>query len=223
MGDLWRAALDLVLGATCPLCGEAGAGACRDCATALTPRPVRVDLDGLEVVGAGVHADERRDALLAWKVGGEIGLDALMAHQLATAVVELVADRPAIALVPVPTTRRSRRERGRDLVADLATGAAGMLVRVGVDARVVRALRMTRQPGDQHALDRDARRSNVHRAMRAQGPPADLPIVLVDDVVTTGATLHEAARAVIHWGHGEVLGGAALAVAGHPRVGLRSR
>lgn len=223
MGELWRAALDLVLGASCPLCGEAGAGACRSCADALTPQPVRLDLDGLEVVGAGTHADERRDALLAWKVGGEVGLDALMAHHLATAVLELVADAPAVALVPVPTTRRSRRERGRDLVGDLAIGASGMLGRVGVTAPVVRTLRMTRQPGDQHALDRDARRSNVHLSMRAHGPPTDLPVVLVDDVVTTGATLHEAARAVIHWGHGEVLGGAALAVAGHPRVGLRSR
>lgn len=223
MGELWQAALDLVLGACCPRCGSAGARVCRPCAMKVAPEPVPVPLDGLEVVAAGVHAGERRDVLLAWKVGGESGFDVLMAHHLAASVLVLVGDAPAVALVPVPTTRRSRRERGRDLVGDLASAAAAMLVDVGVDARVLPLLRLTRQTRDQHALDRDERHRNVARSMRATAPPTDRPLVVVDDVVTTGSTLLEAARALSACGATEVLGGAALAVAGHPGLGLRSR
>lgn len=222
MGELWQAALDLVVGASCPVCGEAGAGVCRSCAESLRPGPVQVDLGTLQVVAAGHHADARRDALLAWKVGGEVGLDALMAHQLATAALHLLGDTPAVVLTPVPTTRRSRRERGRDLVGNLAARSADLLRDVGVRAESRSLLRMTRQPRDQHQLDRVERRRNVAFSMVARGPSTTDPVVLVDDVVTTGATLLEAARAVSHWGLGEVVGGAALAVAGHPGVGLRS-
>lgn len=223
MGDLWRAALDLVLGASCPRCGDAGAGVCRACTTELAPEPVPVLVDGLEVVAAGAHAGERRDALLAWKVGGEAGFDAMMAHHLATAVLVLIGDAPAVTLVPVPTTRRSRRERGRDLVGDLARGAATRLGEIGVEAQARSLLRLTRQPRDQHALDRDERRRNVARSMRVVSPPTGGPLVVVDDVVTTGATLSEAVRALSARGPAEVLGGAALAVASHPGDGLRSR
>lgn len=216
MGELWRAALDLVLGACCPRCGGAGAGVCRRCAADLTPDPVPVSLDGLDVVAAGLHEGEHRDVLLAWKVGAEVGLDALMAHHLASAVLALLGDASAVALVPVPSTRRSRRERGRDLVADLSADAASMLGGVGVNAMVLPLLRLARQTRDQHALDRDQRRRNVALSMRAQVPPPGHHLVLVDDVVTTGSTLLEAARALSDCGAAGVLGGAALAVAGHP-------
>jgi len=223
MGELWRAALDLVLGAGCPRCGDPGSGVCRPCTSELVPEPVAVPLEGLDVVAAGLHAGERRDALLAWKVGGEVGFDALMAHHLATAVLVLIGDAPAVGLVPVPTTRRSRRERGRDLVGDLARDAASRLTRVGVDAQVLSVLRLVRQPRDQHALDRHQRRRNVTGSMRARTPPSGRALVVVDDVVTTGATLLEAVRALSGCDSTQVLGGAALAVASHPGDGLRSR
>ncbi len=223
MGELWQAALDLVLGACCPLCGEAGAVVCRDCAAAVTPRPVVVELAGLDVIAAGTHADRRRDAVLAWKVGGHLALDPVMAHHLATAVLVATGGLDRFALVPVPSTRRSRRERGRDLVGDLARRTARRLAGVGVDVQVLPLVRLTRQPRDQHALDRVQRRRNLAGSMRSQEPPRDLPLVVVDDVVTTGATLLEVARAVSHWPHGQVLAGAALAVASHPDKGLRSR
>lgn len=223
MGELWQAALDLVLGACCPLCGEPGAAVCRDCAAAVAPRPVVVELGAFDVIAAGTHADRRRDAVLAWKIGGHRALDRVLAHHLATCALIAAGGIDRFALVPVPATRRSRRERGRDLVADLARQAARRLGEVGVDVQVLPLVRLARQPRDQHALDRDQRRRNLAGSMRAQEPPRGLPLVVVDDVVTTGATLLEVVRAVSHWPHGEVLAGAALAVASHPAEGLRSR
>ncbi|MBA4608358.1 ComF family protein [Aeromicrobium sp. Marseille-Q0843] len=226
----WQAAADLVLGASCPLCGSPGGRVCRRCAAALTPEPARVSLEGLDVVGAGIHAGSRRDALLAWKLGGTHALDALMAHHLAAAVITLLGAERSVTLVPVPSTRRSRRERGRDLVADLATAAARSLGAVGVDATSLGCLRLVRQTGDQHALGRLERSRNLAGSMRSIAVPRG-PIVVVDDVVTTGSTAREAARALAAAGVVEVLGAAAVvvasagsaAVAGHPPDGLRSR
>lgn len=153
-----------------------------------------------------------------------------MAHHLASAVVDVIGEASSVALAPVPSTRRSRRERGRALVTDLARDAAALLVDVGVEASVHRGLRLVRQTSDQHALGREERARNVAHSMRAEGfPPA--PVVVVDDVLTTGATLVEAVRALRARGPVEILGGATVVaavpgsppVAGHPSDGLRSR
>lgn len=230
MDRWWQAAADLVLGACCPLCETPGGRVCRRCAAALPPQPVHATAGGLEVVAAGIHAGPRRDAVLAWKLRGASGLDPLLAHHLATAVLTLVGDAAAVTLVPVPSTRRSRRERGRDLVADLAAAAARDLAGIGLDASARRCLRLVRQTADQHALGREDRTRNLARSMRATARPGS-PVVVVDDVVTTGSTVREAARALASQGDVEVLGAAALvvadegapAVASHPVVGLRSR
>ncbi|MET0467293.1 MAG: ComF family protein [Aeromicrobium sp.] len=230
MDRWWQAAADLVLGACCPLCGSPGGRVCRRCAGALAPEPAEVSLAGLAVAAAGLHAGPRRDALLAWKLRGTRGLDPLMAHHLATAVIALLGDERAVTLVPVPSTRRSRRERGRDLVADLAAAGARSLAGIGVDATVRECLRLVRQTGDQHALGRVERSRNLAGSMRATAAPQG-PVVIVDDVVTTGSTAREAARALAAAGPVDVLGVAAVvvaspgpaAVAGHPPDGLRSR
>lgn len=227
MRTWWAAAADLVLGAGCPLCRSNGPGVCRACVEAIAPSPVCVDVPGLTAVAAGRHEGALRDALLTWKVGGELLLDDVMAHHLATSVLALVGDLPAVGLVPVPSTRRSRRERGRDLVAVLAGRTAVALSAVGVDARVHRPLRLVRQTRDQHALGRAARTRNVDRSMRFAGPLPTGPVVVVDDVVTTGATLTEAVRALAAGGVTEVLGVAAVvgagAVASRPFEGLSSK
>ncbi|SKB04396.1 ComF family protein [Aeromicrobium choanae] len=226
----WQAAADLVLGASCPLCGSPGGRVCRRCAASLPPEPAQVSLEGLDVVGAGIHVGSRRDALLAWKLGGTHTLDALMAHHLAAAVITLLGAERSVTLVPVPSTRRSRRERGRDLVADLAAAAARSLGTIGVDATAVGCLRLVRETGDQHALGRVERSRNLAGSMWSIAVPEG-PVVIVDDVVTTGSTAREAARALVAAGAVEILGAAAVVVAsagsppvaGHPPDGLRSR
>lgn len=230
MDRWWQAAADLVLGACCPLCEAPGGRVCRRCAASLPPEPVHVAAGDLEVVAAGVHAGSRRDAVLAWKLRAASGLDPLLAHHLAAAVLTLVGDAEAVTLVPVPSTRRSRRERGRDLVADLAVAAARDLTGIGLHGSARRCLRLVRQTADQHALGREERALNLARSMRATALPTG-PVVVVDDIVTTGSTVREAVRALASRGDVEVLGAAALvvaeqggpAVAGHPVDGLRSR
>jgi predicted amidophosphoribosyltransferase len=73
--------------------------------------------------------------------------------------------------------------------------------RVGLT--LARSLRLTRQPRDQAGLTAPERKANLVEAFACEAPPEG-PVIIVDDIVTTGATLAEAARALRVAGVGEV-------------------
>ncbi len=95
------------------------------------------------------------------------------------------------AIVPIPLHRARLRERGYDQALELAVPLSR---RTGIALRAD-ALMRQRATSAQSELDADARRRNLRDAFSvAQALPAH--VVLVDDVMTTGATLHAAARAL---------------------------
>ncbi|MER6676790.1 ComF family protein [Streptomyces sp. NPDC000983] len=107
--------------------------------------------------------------------------------------------RPVL-LVPVPSARRAVRARGHDPARRIALAAAAELRRAGTPARVLAVLRQRRAVADQSGLNSRQRLDNLAGALvvapgggRLLG---DGPVVLVDDLMTTGASLAEAARAV---------------------------
>ena len=203
--------LDLVLPRGCAGCGEAGQSLCADCIGLLrgpalgrvTPTPCPA---GLPVVSAFIaYEGPAQQLLLAHKEHGQLGLTAPLAGALATAVGVLATDGPLV-LCPVPSARRVVRQRGHDHAMRLATGAAARL-----DGPVVarRMLSQARALADQSGLTTAERAANLAGALRASGGPGP-PVVIVDDVITTGATLVEAARALGAAGH-LVLGAAVVA------------
>ncbi|MGW6260649.1 ComF family protein [Streptomyces sp. NPDC055085] len=107
----------------------------------------------------------------------------------------------AVLLVPVPSARRAVRARGHDPARRIALAAAGELRRTGTPARVLGVLRQRRAVADQSGLNSRQRSDNLAGALEVVGGGARLlagggPVVLVDDLMTTGASLTEAARAV---------------------------
>ncbi|WP_030951038.1 ComF family protein, partial [Streptomyces sp. NRRL S-481] len=105
-----------------------------------------------------------------------------------------------VLLVPVPSGRRAVRARGHDPVRRIALAAAGELRRSGTPARVLGVLRQRRAVADQAELNSRQRLENLAGALTVAPGGARLltegPVVLVDDVMTTGASMAEAARAV---------------------------
>jgi ComF family protein len=226
MRDLLIPAADLLLGAQCAGCGRPALTLCRTCGDAIRPapaiawpqpcprtlrRPTRVT-----PIAAGVNADLLRRVLVAWKEAGNTRLTSVLDHLLAAAVVEHARPRPGV-LVPVPTSRRSRRERGCDLVDELARSAVRLLRHLGVDARVSQALAPARTTVDQVGLGAAARASNLHGAfrLRTERSLRGRDVIVVDDILTTGATVSEAVRALGTAGHRPV--GIAV-VAATPRI-----
>lgn len=102
------------------------------------------------------------------------------------------AERPA-ALLPVPLHRGRLRERGYDQALELARPLARASDLTLLDG----VLRRRRSTAPQSTLDAKQRRRNLKDAFVVR-PGVDLPahIALVDDVMTTGATLHAAATAL---------------------------
>ncbi|MGW5128872.1 ComF family protein [Streptomyces sp. NPDC004069] len=217
----WQDLTDLVLPTECGGCGRPRAVLCPRCRAALSrraPRRVRPvpEPAGLPAVyAAAPYADAARAALLAHKERGALAL----AHPLGTALAGAVRAGllvagvgaagaeagagpagGAVLLVPVPSARRAVRARGHDPGRRIALAAAAGLRRSGTPARALAVLRQRRAVADQSGLTSRQRLENVAGALEVAAGGARLllggPVVLVDDVMTTGASLTEAARAV---------------------------
>jgi predicted amidophosphoribosyltransferase len=194
--------LDLFLPATCVGCGAAGGTLCARCGAALSgvPSVVRPRPPGAPPCWAGGGYDgPLRAALLAYKERRRHGLAAPLGALLAETVHAAAGGTAGspLWLVPVPSTRQAVRARGGDHLRGLAVAAVRALRRRGSPARVLPLLAPRGRRRDSVGLDAAARRANVAGAFRIRPglvPPEGGVLVLVDDLVTTGATLAEAAR-----------------------------
>ncbi|MET7985305.1 MULTISPECIES: ComF family protein [unclassified Streptomyces] len=106
-----------------------------------------------------------------------------------------------VLLVPVPSARWAVRARGHDPARRIALAAAGELRRTGTPARVLGVLRQRRAVADQSGLNSRQRAANLAGALEVVAGGERMlaeggRVVLVDDLMTTGASLAEAARAV---------------------------
>jgi predicted amidophosphoribosyltransferase len=202
------ALLDLVLPTRCVGCGARPGLLCPGCTPVGPPR--RVPAAGPGVTTAGEYDGALRSALLAYKERGRRDLAAPLGALLARSVLAALAgDRapPApVLLVPVPSSRAVAAARGGDHVLRLARRvAAATGVRVAPDA-----LHLTRALRDSAGLGVDERAANLAQAMHARPAPPGRRALVVDDIVTTGATLREAVRALSAGGW-TVVGGAVVA------------
>lgn len=240
------AAADLVLPSRCAACHGVGSPLCGACTGAVRAASGDVAAEvvelhppppGMPPCRAGARFEGAlRLAVTAYKDEGRRDLRGELAGLLATALAATVADpllRRQVVLghdvlvVPVPTARASRRSRGDDPVLDLAALAASAVDGGGRrrgSGRLVTApaLVHTRRVADQAHLGRAARAANLAGSMAVATRWADgvdgAVCVLVDDVVTTGATLAEGARALRSAGAAHVLAAACAATPRRPQA-----
>lgn len=198
--------VDLALPVTCAGCATAGLLLCPACRAALGA-PARAALpdpspSGLPMPWAVAAYDGVvRSAVVAYKEQGRLALAGPLGEALARSARAAVGAAPLpVLLVPAPSRRAVVRARGYDATLRLARRAASVLRRDGLDLAVVPALRARTGVVDQAGLGAAARAANMQGALQVPRRLAPLvdgrTVLLVDDVVTTGATLAEAARAL---------------------------
>ncbi|MER5351516.1 ComF family protein [Kitasatospora sp. NPDC002551] len=195
--------LDVLVPATCAGCGADRGQLCPACRhTLATARPGPCAALPWTHAAAPYEGPVRR-LLLAHKERGALRLAGPLGEALARAVRSALGPRTGqfpLLLVPVPSARAAVRARGHDPTLRLAGAAARALRREGLDARAAPLLRHLRPVADQAGLPAAERRRNLHGALTVRPlgprPPGGRRPVLVDDLVTTGASLAEAARAL---------------------------
>jgi predicted amidophosphoribosyltransferase len=190
--------LDLVLPLECGGCGAPSTTWCDACATALrvhTDEPhvatPRID-PGVPVFALGHYAGPRRQAIVALKEHGRRDLVAPLARALALGIHQLlgwgILDIPFI-IVPAPTRALAARRRGGDPVTRIAQRA----IQNHPDIAVVQALKTRALVRDSVGLtSADRERNLAGRIKVTRSVSGD--VLLVDDIVTTGATAREAVR-----------------------------
>ncbi|BAH32879.1 phosphoribosyltransferase [Rhodococcus qingshengii] len=206
--------LDLLLPRECGGCGRTGTLWCGECAELLRDHPVqlspRVD-PGVPVWALGRYDGPRRRSVIEMKERGRRDLAMPLGIAVAGALGTLErwgevggGGRTPIMLVPAPTRARAARSRGGDPVRRIAESVREKREVGSVEGRPVRVcpiLRMTRGVRDSVGLSAADRVTNVngHVSLDTTAVSSivgDGDIVLLDDVLTTGATAAESVRAL---------------------------
>lgn len=184
-----REATSVLWPTACAGCGAPDVVVCAACAALVTSEPVRAMIDGVPLVAAAAYAGSVRALVIDCKEHGGRATARALAAGMALALAAL----PEGALVRVPSSSAGMRRRGFDPVV-LLLRAAG-----------TRAVPLRRRPSARGGVAQKQRsvrereaaaRGSLVLPARAARELSGCPVVVVDDVVTSGATARDALRAL---------------------------
>lgn len=209
---LGAATADLLLGGACVGCERPGVSLCSRCGRRLQALPHRTapspEPPGLPpVFTVAAYDGVAKQALIAHKEQGRLALARPLGRALALSCLAALAGSgwriSEVSLVPAPSARGRARDRGHDPLLRVARECRKALRRAGVAATVRPLLRVSRPVEDQAGLSASERSANLAGAFQTRSGSNrhshvhEVPAIVVDDIITTGATAVEATRALV--------------------------
>ena len=207
-------AIDLLLPPACAGCGERGSILCGECIGAFRPpgsaRNRFVAPDPAVVIGgqlavaisAFAYAGRLRRVMHRLKYTGASRVAEPLASCTAPALHRLMSISGPAVLVPVPVSEARRRRRGYNQAALIVRMLASR-----AQMAVAEPLARSRETQAQHRLNRAARARNLRGAFTVDARrPVPEEVILVDDILTTGATLDACAEVLLAAGARTVYG-----------------
>jgi len=176
----------------CYGCNAIGISICSNCRREWHPHYYLTHIQGLRVNSAILYSPTASRIILAAKENGLKGADELIIEAIVHVLNSANFGKHNVRLVPIPSSANNRRRRGRSFIPDLCNEISKR-----TSIPVIPALQILRKVQDQSTLSAKARASNMHGAFGIAEniyPRGD--VILIDDIVTTGATVSEAARAL---------------------------
>ena len=180
----------LIFPSRCFGCQRLGPSICSECRSSWHPHYYKSSLGKFKVHSALIYTPIASRIILAAKESGQKGADELVIQSIIHVLNKNKVDTNLARLVPIPSSKASQRRRGRSFMVDLVSQISER-----TEIPMLDCLQLSRRVLDQSRLDRDQRAKNLDGAFslscHARGE-----LILIDDVVTTGATLREGFRAV---------------------------
>jgi predicted amidophosphoribosyltransferase len=169
-----------------------GLSICTECRREWIPHYYKTQVPNVKVHSALLYTPTASKILLAAKENSIQGAEDLLISAITHVLRKAKLDPRYVQLVPIPSSKSTHRRRGRSFMVEMTKR-----ISQEINLPVNDCLHITRRVADQSGLTRDQRKSNLEGAFSVK-PGAVLrgDLILIDDVVTTGATLSEAARAL---------------------------
>jgi len=191
--NLFKSLEELIFPVRCLGCGALGLEICSKCRKFWQPRIYRSHSrrkPHFPIYSSIPYSPIAGKVLLAAKEHGLHRADKLMVSALSHSLSHCLQDQGIGFLVPIPSRKTVARLRGRQFISELTREIGS-----GAQVRTCEILTHTRVVKDQSKLDAKERGENLEGALSSLRYLSGKAII-VDDLITTGATLHEAARAL---------------------------
>ena len=204
---------DLIFPARCLGCRQLGIGICSMCRVSWHPHIYRTSIatDGFSfpVYSSVAYSLVAQKVLLGAKESALQDADRLILQALSHSLTYFYSEIGISDLVPIPSRQTNTRKRGRDFILE-QTKALSQNPQVQVRA----ILSHSRKVKDQTTLNSQSRELNLSKSMKCANreDSSNIPVILIDDLVTSGATLREAGRA-LHGAGYTVIGAVTACVA----------
>ena len=204
---------ELIFPSRCLGCRHLGIRICSICRSSWHPHIYRTTVAtvgfSFPVYSAVAYSPVAQKVLLGAKEGALHDADQLILQALSHSLAYFYSEVGIADLVPIPSRRMNTRKRGRDFLLEQTYA-----ISQNPSVEVRKILSHARKVKDQTTLNSRSREINLSQSMRCANleDSSNIPVILIDDLVTSGATLREAGRALHRAGY-TVIGAVTACVA----------